>query len=362
MNLRTLVAIAAIAPTAVFGAGCDTEAAEQRGDRQPPPSPVETLVVEPTEFVDAFQVPGTIDSAESVAVSSDLPGQILNVWVDEGDAVDRGDRLFRIDTESDEAQRDTLETQVEAAEREFDRIEELYEQGLATRQQLDNAETELKSARQNLRQTDVTLGRNIVRSPISGRVATRYADRGEYAAAGNPLVEIVDLDPPVVTARVPESELQYVEGDDARNPTAIVPAVGDEFDASVERVDLVSSAASRTWGVELHLEESPRQLRPGMRTSVRFERTAYDAAIVIPRDSILEGYDTREVMVVPGEDDVANAEVRRIHTGPGTRDEVLVESGLDPGDRLVVRGHRGLIGDARVEVVEQRHMHAGDDE
>ena len=363
MNRRIL---ASILISMLFGAGlvgCDSEASEMRDDdRRVAPSPVETLVLSSTSFVDTFEVLGSAEPVDSVQVSSDVAGKLLEAGVDEGDAVGVGQTLFRIDTETDEAGQDVLQTQVEAAERELQRMQRLLEEGLATEQQVDNAETELESARRNLRQSQISIGRSQVKSPIQGVVSTRFQDAGEFANAGAPLAEIIDYSTITVYAQVPESQIPYVDADDDVEVDVDIPALDATYTGRVERVALRPSETTRTYTVELHIDNEDLRIRPGMRTRTHFERQSYPEAIVIPRDSILEGFDGREVMVVPGDDDIDYAEVRSIELGPGSAEDVVVTEGLAEGERLILRGHRGLIGDARVEVVDERQQRQAGDE
>ena len=339
--------------------GCDSQAAPSEGETELAPSPVDTLVLTPTQFVDTFEVLGTSEPIDSIDVSSDVPGKILEAYADAGDAVARGDRLFRIDTETDEAGQEVLETQVEAAERELARQERLAEEGLTTGQAVDNARTELAQARQNLRQSQVSIGRNIVTSPRTGHLATLIAEAGEFANAGAPLAEIIDYSTIVVHAQVPESEIRHVAIDEAGELDIDFPALDETITGQVDRVALRSSATTRTYAVEIEVDNAELRIRPGMRARVHFERRRYDDVLLIPRDAILEGYDSREVMVVAGDEEIGQARVRSIKTGPGTRDDIVVTQGLDVGDRLILRGHRGLIANAQVEVISEEHQ--GDD-
>lgn len=364
MNLwtRTIWMSITLLLAALVVSGCDSEASEARDDSgDVAPRPVETLVVTPTDFVDSFEVMGTGEPLESVEVSSDVPGRILDAYVDAGDTVTAGASLFRIDTEADEAGQEVLETQVEAAERELNRLERLRDEGLATEQQIDNARTELESARKNLRQSQVSISRNVIRSPIAGHVANRIADSGEFANAGTPLIELIDYGTIVVEAQVPESEIRHIDIDEDSEFDIDFPALDTTAVGAVDRVALRPSPTSRTYTVELHVDNEDLSIRPGMRARVHFERERYEDVLVIPRDSILEGFDGREIMVVPGDEDSGRAVVREVVTGPGTRDDIVVLSGLDAGDRLILRGHRGLIGDGYVEIIAE-HTQDGEED
>lgn len=359
--ILTVLSILLVVASASLIVGCDSDASEIRDEQEVAPTPVDTLVVAPSDFVDTFRVIGTAEPKEAVEVSSDVPGVILETYVDEGDVVEQGDSLFRIDTEADEAGQEVLETEVEAAERELARLERLAGEGLATDQQVDNARTDLERARKNLRQSEVSIGRNVVRSPIDGHIAHLISETGEFASAGVPLVEVVDLQTMIVDAQVPESELRHIDADTDQSFDVDIPALDTTVTGSVDRIAIRPSPSTQTYTVELDVDNGDHAIRPGMRARVHFERHRYEDAIVIPRDSILEGYDGREAMVVPGDDDVGYAEVRTIETGPGSRDDVVVTSGLDAGERLILRGHRGLLADARIEVIDEQTQSREDD-
>ena len=308
-------------------------------------APVDTLVLKSTTFVDRFEVLGTAQPLESVQLSAEVPGRIRRALVEEGDAVRRGQRVFEIDVEVDTAGLAVLRTQREAAERELARIEELRAEGLATAQQLDRARTELASAEQNLRQRELSVSRNYVTSPISGYLAMRRADAGEFANVGAPLGEVIDYDVVVVHAQVPESEIRYVNREGEVDVE--FPALGETRRGRIHRMSLRVSETSRLYGVEIRVDNEEHQILPGMRARIAFERARLEEVVLLPRDGVLEGFRGREAMVV--ED--GQARVRSVTLGPGERDRVVVLEGLDAGDEVILRGHRGLIDGARVEVI-----------
>jgi membrane fusion protein, multidrug efflux system len=330
----------------MWGVGCQSEAAPVEEPRRG--APVDVLELKAVEFVDRFEVLGTAQPQEVVRLSSDVPGRILRALVEEGDPVQRGQRVFQIDLEVDAAGVGVLQTQRDAAQRELERIEELRREGLATAQQLDRARTELAGAEQNLRQRELSVSRNQVTSPIAGFLATRMADAGEYANAGAPLAEVIDIDRIVVHAQVPESEIRYVNREGEVD--VLFPGLNQVRKGQIHRVALRASDASRTYRVEIYVENEDHQILPGMRARLEFERERYEGVVLLPRDAILEGFRGREAMVVEG----GVARVRTVTLGPGSGTEVVVLEGLSEGDQVILRGHRGLIDGARVEVITEQ--------
>lgn len=331
--------------------GCSSEAAPTADEQGVAPTPVDVLRLEGRDFLDTFDVLGTAQPVESVHAASDVPGRILEVFAEEGDKLKRGQALFRVDVEIDAAGVEVLETQVAAAERELDRIRQLRQEGLATAQQLDAAETDVANARQSLKQRQISVSRDRVVSPINGYLSMRYVERGEFAGAGSPLAEIIDFDTIVVYAQVPESQVRYVTKD--RTLDVYFPSMKTSFEGTVHRVALRATDTSRTYRVEIRIDNKDHRIRPGMRARLRFERELYEGAITVPREAILQGFGAQEAMVVVEDGGEQRAEVRKVRLGPGADEEVLVVEGLRAGERLIWRGHRSLVQGALVEVITE---------
>ena len=354
-TLRSLVILVFLTSLTTALLGCNSEASTLAEERSRTGSPVDLLVVSSQDFTDTFRVLGTAEPIESVQLSAEVPGRILRAFFEEGDRIERNQIAFRVDVEVDQAGIDVLETQLEAAQRELRRLEALRSEGLATAQQLDSARTEVASLESNLRQLRLGISRDVVRSPISGYLSTRMADPGEYANPGAPLAEVIDYDTIVVHAQVPESELRFIEGQEEIE--VYFPALNQTRQGTIHRIALRVTHTSRNFPVEIRVENSDHRIRPGMRARLHFNRLSYEEIILLPRDAILEGFQGREAMVVEETEEGLLARVRTVTLGPGSSENVVVTEGLRHGDRVILRGHRGLVDRALVDVISEHHQH-----
>lgn len=347
-------ALAALALAMLVGA-CNSEAASkpEQARVELPPTPVNAVTLQAAEFTDTFDVLGTAEPVDSVRLMAEVPGRILNAYVEEGEEVKRGQNIFRIDVELDAARIDLLQTQVDAADRELRRLQRLRSEGLATPQQIDQATTSLENARQNLRQAQIGVAKNRVTSPLAGYLVNRTAEPGEFANPGVALAEVIVYDTIVVHAQVPESELRHLN--DSETIEVHFPALQKSFEGTIHRVGLRPLGATSTYPVEIRIDNEDLQIRPGMRADLRFEREHYEQVIMVPREAVLEGYNAREAMVV-NED--GTAELRQVKVGPGNATHIMITEGLSAGDRLIVRGHRALVSGTRVDVVDDPHASA----
>ncbi len=349
MNRRITVTLAA-ALSILAIAGCKPP--EEAKDVEVPPVPVETSIVTSQTFVDRIDVAAVVEPIKEVRVSAEAPGRILSAPFEENERVKRGALLLRVDSDQNSAQIDLLQNQISTAKREFQRTKKLASEGLATPQQLDQAQSMVDTAQLNLKQAKVGLGKTTLRAPMEGFVAQKFVEKGEYAAPGAPVAHIVEYDTVKIMASVPESDIGFVkEGD---NVKIFLPSLDRHVTGTVHRRAIVASDATRTFPVEIHVANENLEILPGMRARVIIPKGTLENAVIVRRDAILQGFEASEAMVLPGDSDVAQAELRTIELGPSTGDYIVVKSGISAGERLIVKGHRSIVDGTKVKVVAEQ--------
>ncbi|MFW5966985.1 MAG: efflux RND transporter periplasmic adaptor subunit [Persicimonas sp.] len=333
-------------------AGCDPSSASpnsEEEDDEVEAIPIETLSVSQSEFDDSFEVPAKVEADDEITVGAEIGGRLLSVDFEEGDEVSAGETLARVDTDVDSARINQLENQLASARREYERTKKLAEDGLSTPQELDQAETALEDARLAVDEAKIGVSKGRIDSPITGVVQTRYVDGGEYSAPGEPIADIVDYDEVVVVGNVPQRHIERVERGDTVEVT--IPGLSKTVEGEVTHRSVGASRASSTYGVEVTLDNPDHRILPGMSARMNLVRESFDDAVLVPREAILQGYSRTEAMVLSGDDEVGEARMRVVELGPSSGPDVVVTDGLEAGDRLIVRGHRGLVNSARVRQV-----------
>lgn len=313
--------------------------------------PVETIQVQTEPFVDLVDVSGVVEPIHEVHVSAEAPGRVLSAPFEDGQKIKKGALLLRVDSDVDSARIALLESQLQNAKREFQRTKQLAGQGLATPQQLDQAQSTVDTAGLNIKQAKVGLGKTNVRSPIDGFIAGKFAEQGEYVAPGAPLAHIVDYETVKVIANVPESDVRFVTVDS--KVKVWLPALERHADGVVHRRAIIATPNTRTFPVEIHVNNADLSILPGMRVRVVVPRKDWGTVVVVPREAILEGFDRPEAMVLKGDADEGIAELRPVVLGPAKGSLVVIESGLSKGDRLIVKGHRSLADGTKVRSVRE---------
>lgn len=361
MNSRSLsIPFVTALVIAVSATACKPEASPaERGETTGVPAvAVVTQEVVASDFVERVEVAGVAEPIEEVQVAAEAPGRVTQAPFKEGEPVEKGDLLLRVDAQSDSARIDLLENQLANARREYERTKMLAREGLATPQQLDQASAQVDSASLSIKQARVGIGKSTVHSPVSGLVAEKFVEQGEYVSPGQPLAHIVDYSTIVIDAAVPEGDIGFVR--EGEKVDVWLPSLDRHFEGLVKRRGIVATSKTRTFPVEVHVDNASGDILPGMRARVIIPRKRWENVVVVPRDSILQGFNAKEAMVFTGDGAEGAAELRTVEVGPARGNEIVVTSGLAPGDRLIVKGHRGIVNGTRVNAVRTVSAKADD--
>ena len=268
--------------------------------------------------------------------------------------------LVQNEVASTGAQINLLKAQVNSARREYNRIKMLAAEGLATPQQLDQAASQLEQANLGLKQARVGQSMSVVRSPFTGKVARKYLDKGEFAAPGQPVVDLIDDSIIKMEVTVPESAIAFVKiGDEVE---VNFTAVDRSFTGKVVRRGVMVTQPTQTFPIEINIPNEDRQIIPGMRASVIVPKLTLKDAVVVSRDALLEGVTRREAMVMKeANGDVGKASLRIVEIGEARGNDVVITKGISPGDQLIVLGHRNVVDGTPVRVVKRRPSKTAND-
>jgi HlyD family secretion protein len=300
---------------------------------------------------------GELDAVERVNVSPRRQGVIEALYVDEGDAVQAGQVLARMDAGDLKDREDELTANLRSAEAELKRSaserqrnEPLYRQGAISLNDLNRfrADEEVKrmalaAARQRLEQRQVEGDELLVRAPFAGVISQRYADPGAFvtptttasATAGATSSSIVELSQGLeVLAKVPESDLGRLRP--AMAASVRVDAFPDRRFAA--RIRQIAPRAVKTnnvtsFQVKLALVNPAPELRIGMTADVDFQTGRLEARTLVPTVAIVTE-DGRPGVLLVGKDSQPSFKAVELGVSSGRDSQIL--SGLDPGTRVFI--------------------------
>ncbi len=309
--------------------------------------PVEVASAATEELILSIPAVGTLRSNESVQVSPEIAGRIVELAADEGAAVAAGDPIAKLDQSIYAAQIAEVQARISLSESNYERARELLARQAGTQRALDEAEAQLKADRADLLVAQALLDKTIVRAPFDGVLGLRRVSVGQYVDAGDVIVNLESIDPLKVDFRVPEIYFRQTTVDQAVSVT--VDAMGNEpVQGTVYAIDPLVDENGRSLVLRAHIPNDEGRLRPGLfaRIELIYDRRANalmvpEAALVpIGRNSYVYRIENNKATLV------------QIEVGQRLRGRIEVTSGLAAGDVVVTAGQLRLYDGAEVTVVE----------
>lgn len=287
-------------------------------------------------------------------ISSSTPNRIKQILVDEGYNVAKGQTVAILDdvnTTSYEIQVANAKASLSTVQQDYNRAVKLLEIGGGTQQAVDQLKLQLINAENNLAAAERSL-RNvkentILVSPISGVVTARNYDPGDMTGA-LPIVTVAQVNPVKIIINVPESELSKVKK--GMEASISFDTYGDEnFTGHVTMVSPTVDTNSRTFGVEISLQNNDNRILPGMFGRVQLELGKADH-VVVPDRAIVKQPGSANQYVYVYHNGIVSYNLVELGQRLGNSYELL--SGVEPGDTVVVTGQTKLADNVQVEITQ----------
>ncbi len=285
----------------------------------------------------------TVQAYATNHIAPSSPVRIEKIYVEVGDRVGKGQKLVQMDASGLKQ----LKLQLDNQATEFTRIDELYKIGGVSKSEWEASKMTLE-----MRQTSYKnmLENTALVSPISGVVTARNYDSGDMYGGGTPVVTVEQIMPVKLLINVSESYFTRI----AKNSTVSVKfdVYGEEeFEGKVNLLYPTIDPTTRTFVVEIRLDNRDMRVRPGMFARVTLNFGTADH-IIIPDKAIIKQTGSGERYVYIYQDSVVYRRV--VQLGRRMNDEYEVVSGIDHDARVVISGqyHSSVKDSARVEVIQ----------
>ncbi|GAB7080820.1 efflux RND transporter periplasmic adaptor subunit [Megalodesulfovibrio paquesii] len=330
-------------PLHAQGANTTSNATENAsGSALVPASPVRTVEVQveqvtPRPFKDLLVLPGQTEALQDVQLAMDAEGRVDWVGVEKGDLVQKGQELLRLDAALVRAQLDKAKADLALKQDLASRRKALFAQAVLSKEEQDQALTEMAVAQASVDEVETALSRTVIRAPFAGRVNDVTVDPGEYVTKGSPVVDLVNVTTIRVTVSVPEMDVRHLA---VGQPVVVtIDAHGTEqWPGVVDFVAYKADSATKTFEVRVVVDNKDGRIRPGMASRVTFVRRDIPDAITAPLFAVVDRGGERLVYVA--EHGVAKA--RTVAIGHIARDRVQILEGLTPGDWLIISGQKDV--------------------
>ncbi len=321
-------------------------AADEKDDDESPPIPVETNLPVRGDVYAVYSGTAPIEAFAQADVIAKVAGEIRQVLVEEGDDVERGQILARLDGDRLRLELNESQARLRKLQRDFERNQDLKERGLISEGDFEKIQYELEALQASYNLASLELDYTQIRAPISGVISERYIKLGNTIAVGEPIFRVTSFEPLVAYLHIPEREYRQISpGQPVR--IDIDALAGTQIYADVTRVSPIVDPDTGTFKITIEISDAERRIKPGMfgRMSIVYDK--HENALQVPRSAIVEEIGSTSVFVV--EDNVA---IRRpVKTGFSGNGLIEIIDGLDDTDNVITVGQVGLKPDATVTVI-----------
>ena len=296
--------------------------------------PAQSIIVQPHPVAVTFAADGIIEAVQQTEVAAQVPGRVLEIRVDAGDAVKKGQVLMRIDEREAAEAAAAAEAQYINAKAAYARTLRLVEQKFLSPAALDKTKADYDAAAASRGATRAAQSHALILSPINGIVARRHAELGDMAQPGKPLFTLYAPGTLRATANVPQYRLREVRL--VKQAQVLLPELGKRIDSN--RVTLLPTVDAATHVAQVRVD-LPAQLdvqdgiTPGMFVRVLFV-TGQATKLTVPTSAIVRRGELAAVYVQSGS---GSTQLRQLRLGESVGgDEVEVLAGLTAGEMVLI--------------------------
>jgi RND family efflux transporter MFP subunit len=304
---------------------------------------VEVKPIIPVPFSRYFEVIGKMEAVQDAYISPEINGQIKQILVRRGARVEAGDLLLKLNTDVTEKSIAEVRTSLELATKLFEKQEELWSQNIGSEIQF----LEAKNSKEALEARMATLVKQLemahIRAPFTGIVDQVLIKQGELAAPGSRLLRLVNLKQMRVSAQVSEAYLTNVsQGEEVELQFPTYPDL--IIKRPISRLGEVIDDQTRTFTLEVELENPEQKLKPNMLTTVRIEDFSAGNALVVPSVVLKEDFRGTFLFAARGTGQGHSAEKVYVERGITVQDQTMITNGILPNDLVIVKGYH-LVSD-----------------
>ncbi len=308
------------------------------------PASVEGFVLQGRSIPNEIRSSGTILAFEEVELHAEATGRVTQIRFKEGSAVNKGDLLLKINDDDLQAQLRKLTSQINLAQQQLGRQDELLKISATSKQEFDIASNQLNSLKADEQVIRTAIARTEIHAPFKGVVGLRYISEGSYVTPATRIAAIQNIDPVKIDFSVPERYASTVEKGDEVNFTN--EESGQSFIGKVYAVEPRIDEATRTLKVRAVCENSNGKIVPGSFVKVNLQLNEIKDAMMVPSQALIPVLKGQNIYIAKG----GVAKAVPVKTGIRTEKEVQITDGLQIGDTVLTKGIISLKPEAAVQV------------
>ncbi|WP_445738220.1 efflux RND transporter periplasmic adaptor subunit [Mariniflexile sp.] len=319
---------------------------------------VTALTLTDTVFKHYTEVQGDVETDQNIIIYPQFSGTLTQVYVKEGQNVNKGQLLAKIDDGGLSSQLAQVQSQTALAKTTFERQSRLWDQKIGSEIQYLQAKTNYDAAKNSFDQLQKQLDKTNIRAPFSGTIDQIITDQGSLVTPGqSPLMRIVNTSDMYVKADVPENYLgQVTEGSEV---LVDFISLGKTYTGTIRQVSNYINPDNRSFSIQVELPNKDHVLKPNLIATVKLNDYVANNTIVIPNNIVQKNSNNESLIFIytPETNSTGTVKQTAIKTGKEQNGKIEVSEGLKPGDIVIIEGARTLRDGQQVSIKNTTNEH-----
>jgi len=296
------------------------------------PTPVEGMIVGSEKIQNKIYLNGNIMANEEVQLQPEISGRVTNIYFSEGQYVNAGKLLVKLNDDELRAQLKKSEVALELAEQDESRKKQLFDIKAVSSEEYDQAATMLKSAQADIELLQAQIDKTEIRAPFSGVIGLRMISSGTFVTAGQVIANLLQTNPMKLDFAVPE---KYGSTISTKSKVLFqVEGLKETFEANIYAIDPTVDLNSRSFRVRATTNNSKGLLKNGAYANITIILEDIPDAVMIPASSVVPEIRGQKVLKI--KDGLVNYQL--VEIGMRTDKRVHIAEGLSPGDTIITSG------------------------
>lgn len=313
----------------------------------PPATTTTSFIVKDAVWEQTLSAVGSLEAIKGLVITADISGRISRVLFKAGSEVNEGDLLVQQGTSEEQAQLRSNQAAAVLAKSNLKRTAELYSKKVASKSELDNAQSSYDSAVADVDNTRAIIEKKSIRAPFSGRLGIRLVDLGQFINAGDPVVSLQSINKMYVNFSLPQQfNAKISTGLSIRIESDAVP--NRQFIGRITVIDPEIDTATRSVRLQAVIDNPRQELLPGMFTTIDVLLPDSKSVLLVPVTAVQYATFGDSVFVIeralneatkePIEPEKLIVRQQFIKLGESRGDFVVVKKGLKQGEVIASTG------------------------
>lgn len=283
------------------------------------------------KFNNEVRTTAQILANEQVELLAPISGQVLEIYFEEGQKINKNNNIIRLDDRAWRAQLVSIKASLQVAEKDFKRKKDLLEIEGSSQESIDNAFSNLESLKSQKEQLEINIDLANVAAPFSGQLGLRNFSKGAFLQQGTPITTLTEISKLKVDFTLPQSNQNSL----TLGKNVLVLIGTDTLEANIYAISPIINDETRTINVRATLNQPAKQnILPGTFAEVLVSTNNVDKAILIPTQAVVPSIKEQTVYVSKN----GKAFRKTVQMGNRTADKVYIIKGLERGDTVITSG------------------------